>query len=146
MVVGLVGLIADGMLSSLSASGSSFCPTHHEGLALAPNRVVESFTPTVAHGFDAVGADELQRSFRLHLLAVVPLCRRRLFYCNNHTTATMVRLPQILRPPADRDEEDVLAREGYKQELNRNWSVLHNFGVSFSIIVGTLQSVAAFPY
>jgi hypothetical protein len=24
---------------------------------------------------------------------------------------------------------------GYKQELKRDWSMLHNFGVSFSIIV-----------
>ena len=34
----------------------------------------------------------------------------------------------------DRDE-DQLAELGYKQELRRDWSVLHNFGVSFSIIV-----------
>lgn len=32
-------------------------------------------------------------------------------------------------------DESRLAELGYKQELNRNWSVLHNFGVSFSIIV-----------
>lgn len=34
----------------------------------------------------------------------------------------------------DRDE-DRLAELGYKQELRRDWSMLHNFGVSFSIIV-----------
>ena len=34
-------------------------------------------------------------------------------------------------------DEDKLAELGYKQELKRNWSLLHNFGVSFSIIVGT---------
>ena len=32
-------------------------------------------------------------------------------------------------------DEDKLAEIGYKQELKRNWSLLHNFGVSFSIIV-----------
>ena len=32
-------------------------------------------------------------------------------------------------------DEDRLAELGYKQELKRNWSMLHNFGVSFSIIV-----------
>ena len=32
-------------------------------------------------------------------------------------------------------DEDRLAQLGYKQELKRDWSMLHNFGVSFSIIV-----------
>ena len=32
-------------------------------------------------------------------------------------------------------DEDRLAELGYKQELTRNWSLMHNFGVSFSIIV-----------
>lgn len=32
-------------------------------------------------------------------------------------------------------DEDRLAELGYKQELRRDWSMLHNFGVSFSIIV-----------
>ena len=32
-------------------------------------------------------------------------------------------------------DEDRLAQLGYKQELRRDWSLLHNFGVSFSIIV-----------
>ena len=33
-------------------------------------------------------------------------------------------------------DEDRLAQMGYKQELRRDWSMLHSFGVSFSIIVG----------
>lgn len=32
-------------------------------------------------------------------------------------------------------DEGRLAELGYKQELKRDWSMLHNFGVSFSIIV-----------
>ena len=32
-------------------------------------------------------------------------------------------------------DEDRLAQLGYKQELRRDWSMLNNFGVSFSIIV-----------
>ena len=35
-------------------------------------------------------------------------------------------------------DEDRLAQLGYKQELKRDWSLLHNFGVSFSIIVSCL--------
>ena len=35
-------------------------------------------------------------------------------------------------------DEDRLAELGYKQELNRNWGLLHNFGISFSIIVSGL--------
>lgn len=35
----------------------------------------------------------------------------------------------------DHHDEDRLAELGYKQELRRDWSLLHNFGVSFSIIV-----------
>lgn len=38
----------------------------------------------------------------------------------------------LSRRPLD---EDRLAELGYKQELRRDWSMLHNFGVSFSIIV-----------
>ena len=33
------------------------------------------------------------------------------------------------------EDEDRLAQLGYKQELRRDWSLLHNFGVSFAIIV-----------
>lgn len=39
------------------------------------------------------------------------------------------------RPSIKGQDEDRLAELGYKQELTRNWSLLHNFGVSFSIIV-----------
>jgi hypothetical protein len=31
-------------------------------------------------------------------------------------------------------DETKLAELGYAQELKRDWSVMHNFGVSFSII------------
>ena len=34
-------------------------------------------------------------------------------------------------------DEGRLAELGYTQELRREWSLLHNFGVSFSIIVST---------
>lgn len=36
-------------------------------------------------------------------------------------------------------DETLLAELGYKQELKRDWSLLHNFGVSFSIIVSLQQ-------
>lgn len=39
------------------------------------------------------------------------------------------------------DDENRLADLGYKQELTRDWSVMHNFGVSFSIIVSVLCSL-----
>lgn len=32
-------------------------------------------------------------------------------------------------------DEHKLAEMGYRQDLKRDWSMLHNFGVSFSIIV-----------
>lgn len=32
-------------------------------------------------------------------------------------------------------DEHKLAELGYRQDLKRDWSMLHNFGVSFSIIV-----------
>jgi hypothetical protein len=35
----------------------------------------------------------------------------------------------------DVKDENRLAELGYKQELRRDWTVMHNFGVSFSIIV-----------
>lgn len=40
-------------------------------------------------------------------------------------------------------DEDRLAELGYKQELRRDWSMLHNFGVSFSIIVSCRVSFAS---
>jgi hypothetical protein len=36
----------------------------------------------------------------------------------------------------DGRDEEVLAEFGYKQELKRDWGLTHNFGISFSIIVG----------
>jgi hypothetical protein len=35
----------------------------------------------------------------------------------------------------DEQDEGVLAEFGYKQELKRDWGLMHNFGISFSIIV-----------
>lgn len=50
-------------------------------------------------------------------------------YCNPYTTvmAALLSRKQL--------DEDRLAELGYSQELRRDWSMLHNFGVSFSIIV-----------
>jgi hypothetical protein len=33
------------------------------------------------------------------------------------------------------NDEHRLAELGYRQDLKREWSLIHNFGVSFSIIV-----------
>jgi hypothetical protein len=35
----------------------------------------------------------------------------------------------------EEQDETLLAELGYRQELKREWSLIHNFGVSFSIIV-----------
>jgi hypothetical protein len=35
----------------------------------------------------------------------------------------------------DQQDEENLAQFGYKQELKRDWGLMHNFGISFSIIV-----------
>jgi hypothetical protein len=35
----------------------------------------------------------------------------------------------------EEQDEQVLAEFGYKQELRRDWGLMHNFGISFSIIV-----------
>ena len=44
-------------------------------------------------------------------------------------------------------DEDRLAQFGYKQELNRDWGLAHNFGVSFSIIVSLLHPLPSLiPY
>ena len=37
-------------------------------------------------------------------------------------------------PGTSANDEGTLAELGYQQELKREWHVLHNFGVSFSII------------
>lgn len=43
-------------------------------------------------------------------------------------------------------DEDRLAQLGYKQELRRDWSMLHNFGVSFSIISVITGITTLFSY
>jgi hypothetical protein len=43
-----------------------------------------------------------------------------------------------------RDETE-LAHFGYKQELRRDWGLVHNFGISFSIIVRLFPS-SLFPF
>jgi hypothetical protein len=40
-------------------------------------------------------------------------------------------------------DEARLAELGYKQELKRDWTLMHNFGVSFSIIVSSKKPRAA---
>lgn len=35
----------------------------------------------------------------------------------------------------EQHDEEELAEFGYKQELRRDWGLMHNFGISFSIIV-----------
>lgn len=41
-------------------------------------------------------------------------------------------------------DEEVLAEFGYKQELRRDWGLTHNFGISFSIIVGSPLTCSSF--
>ena len=50
----------------------------------------------------------------------------------------MEEAPSERRPSNTAQEQDErrLAQFGYKQELKRDWGLAHNFGVSFSIIVG----------
>ncbi|WPH04208.1 Hypothetical protein R9X50_00709700 [Acrodontium crateriforme] len=43
-------------------------------------------------------------------------------------------------------DESVLAEQGYKQELKRDWSLIHNFGVSFSIISVITGITTLFEY
>ncbi len=45
----------------------------------------------------------------------------------------------IIRRSVKANDENRLAELGYEQELTRNWSLIHNFGVSFSIIVSILS-------
>lgn len=51
-------------------------------------------------------------------------------------------------PPARRasKDENRLAELGIKQELNREWSLIHNFGVSFSIISVITGITTLFEY
>lgn len=46
-----------------------------------------------------------------------------------------MKLPRFGNTDSSDQDEGILAEQGYAQELQRDWSVLHNFGVSFSIIV-----------
>lgn len=55
------------------------------------------------------------------------------------------RRPNINAEPESKDEI-ILAEQGYKQELKRDWSVLHNFGVSFSIISVITGITTLFSY
>lgn len=41
-------------------------------------------------------------------------------------------------------DEDRLAALGYRQDLNRDWSLLQNFGVSFSIIVSLYSTATTY--
>jgi len=47
---------------------------------------------------------------------------------------------------ADNSDEGALAQLGYEQELKRNWSFVHNFGVSFSIISVVTGTTTLFGY
>jgi hypothetical protein len=42
------------------------------------------------------------------------------------------------RSTVEEQDEEELAEFGYKQELRRDWGLMHNFGISFSIIVSYL--------
>ncbi|KAF2154174.1 amino acid transporter, partial [Myriangium duriaei CBS 260.36] len=57
-----------------------------------------------------------------------------------------MRRPSLSGSAAAGDDEGVLAEQGYKQELDRGWSVLHNFGVSFSIISVITGITTLFQY
>lgn len=57
-----------------------------------------------------------------------------------------IQEPAVERRVSNSDEErdeNRLAQFGYKQELKRDWGLAHNFGVSFSIIVGCPAASAA---
>ena len=47
---------------------------------------------------------------------------------------------------AELKDEGTLAELGYKQELKRDWSLMHNFGVSFSIISVITGITTLFSY
>ncbi|KAK4547882.1 hypothetical protein LTR36_010601 [Oleoguttula mirabilis] len=46
----------------------------------------------------------------------------------------------------DINDEQGLAEQGYRQELNRDWGLIHNFGVSFSIISVVTGITTLFEY
>lgn len=56
-----------------------------------------------------------------------------------------VKRSSVHAEPESQDEA-TLAHLGYKQELNREWSVLHNFGVSFSVISVITGITTLFSY
>lgn len=56
----------------------------------------------------------------------------------------MVHLPGTADKAAG--DEDRLAQLGYKQNLQREWSLIHNFGVSFSIISVITGITTLFQY
>lgn len=45
------------------------------------------------------------------------------------------RAPSRASGAIEEVDEGILAEFGYKQELRRDWGLMHNFGISFSIIV-----------
>ena len=57
-----------------------------------------------------------------------------------------IRRPSVNAEPATTKDEGRLAEMGYAQELKRDWSVLHNFGVSFSIISVITGIITLFYY
>ena len=54
---------------------------------------------------------------------------------SDSVTPTDVERVQTNRSTIEGQDADRLAQFGYKQELRRDWGLLHNFGISFSIIV-----------
>lgn len=58
------------------------------------------------------------------------------------------RSSSVPAEPSDRDikDEGTLAELGYKQELKRDWGLIHNFGVSFSIISVITGITTLFEY
>lgn len=58
-----------------------------------------------------------------------------------------MKKPGFLGPSSNaQEDEGVLAEQGYKQELNRSWGLLQNFGVSFSIISVVTGITTLFQY
>ena len=61
----------------------------------------------------------------------------------------MLNLPKMFDSPPLHTlpkDEDRLRELGYKQELRRGWSLVHNFGVSFSIISVITGITTLFQY
>lgn len=46
----------------------------------------------------------------------------------------------------EQQDENELAEFGYKQELKRDWGLMHNFGISFSIIVSSTLPLQIYRY